>query len=80
MNTPFVYGRIADKENFTDRKEELEMLIQNFSGLVNTIIISPRRWSKTSLVNQVVIMSLIQTSSTSLFKTSLDNSVYFSPI
>ena len=54
MNTPFVYGRIADKENFTDRKEELEMLIQNFSGLVNTIIISPRRWGKTSLVNQVV--------------------------
>lgn len=43
MNTPFVYGRIADKENFTDRKEELEMLIQNFSGLVNTIIISPRK-------------------------------------
>lgn len=54
MNIPFVYGKIAEKENFTDRKEEQETLFQNFSCLVNTIIISPRRWGKTSLVNQVI--------------------------
>lgn len=53
METPFVYGRIADKKNFTDREQEQEMLRQNFSSLVNTVIISPRRWGKTSLVNQV---------------------------
>lgn len=52
MNTPFVYGRIADKENFTDREQEVKLLTQNFNSLVNTVIISPRRWGKTSLVNK----------------------------
>lgn len=52
MDTPFVYGRIADRENFTDREEELLLLTQNFNSLINTIIISPRRWGKTSLVNK----------------------------
>lgn len=52
MNTPFIYGRIADKENFTDREQEVKLLTQNFTGLVNTVIISPRRWGKTSLVNK----------------------------
>ena len=54
MEIPFVYGKIAEKENFTDRQGEQEILFRNFSGLVNTIIISPRRWGKTSLVNQVL--------------------------
>ena len=52
MNAPFVYGRIADKQNFTDRKEEVVLLSQNFKSLINTVIISPRRWGKTSLVNK----------------------------
>lgn len=52
MNAPFVYGRIADNENFTDRKNEVSLLIQNFSNQINTVIISPRRWGKTSLVNK----------------------------
>lgn len=58
MNTPFVYGRIADKENFTDREQEVKLLTQNFNSLVNTIIISPRRWGKTSLVNRAAQMLL----------------------
>lgn len=53
MNAPFVYGRIAEKENFTDREQETRMLVQNFSNLINTIVISPRRWGKTSLINKV---------------------------
>lgn len=53
MNIPFIYGKIAEKDNFTDRREEQEVLFQNFSCLINTVIISPRRWGKTSLVNQV---------------------------
>ena len=52
MEAPFVYGRIADKQNFTDRKDEVTLLSQNFSSLINTVIISPRRWGKTSLVNK----------------------------
>lgn len=42
----------ADKENFTDREKEVKLLTQNFNSLINTIIISPRRWGKTSLVNK----------------------------
>lgn len=53
MDTPFVYGRIAEKENFTNRVNEAQLLTQNFNSLINTIIISPRRWGKTSLVNKV---------------------------
>ncbi|MDR1225273.1 MAG: ATPase [Prevotellaceae bacterium] len=49
---PFVYGRVADSKDFTDREQECRHLMQNFSGLVNTIIISPRRWGKTSLVGK----------------------------
>lgn len=52
MVTPFSYGRIAEKENFTDRSNEVRLLTQNFAGLINTVIISPRRWGKTSLVNR----------------------------
>lgn len=52
MDTPFLYGRIADKENFTDRVNEVDFLKNNFTSLVNTVIISPRRWGKTSLVNK----------------------------
>lgn len=53
METPFTYGRIAADKNFTDRKQETELLLQNFGNLINTVIISPRRWGKTSLVNKV---------------------------
>ena len=50
METPFVYGRIARSENFTDRERETRVLVSNFNSLINTIIISPRRWGKSSLV------------------------------
>ena len=54
MTTPFIYGKIADKDNFTNRIVETEYLENNFSSLINTTIISPRRWGKTSLVNKVI--------------------------
>jgi len=50
MNTPFVYGKLAVENNFTDRIKETNQLIFNFSSGVNTILISPRRWGKSSLV------------------------------
>lgn len=46
MEAPFVYGRIADDRNFTDRENEVALLMQNFKNLINTVIISPRRWGK----------------------------------
>ena len=54
MDIPFVFGKIADGEDFTDRTVDTEKLKNNFRGLVNTIIISPRRWGKTSLVNHAL--------------------------
>jgi AAA+ ATPase superfamily predicted ATPase len=53
METPFIYGRLAKSNNFTNRVKESRLLINNFNGLINTVIISPRRWGKTSLVRSV---------------------------
>jgi len=53
MDAPFVYGKIARLENFTNRDKELLLIKNNFENLINTTLISPRRWGKTSLINQV---------------------------
>ena len=50
---PFVYGRMAEVQDFTDREKECDRLMQNFFSLINTMIISPRRWGKSSLVKKV---------------------------
>jgi uncharacterized protein len=50
METPFVFGRIVSAHNFTNRIKETERLVFNFISSVNTILISPRRWGKSSLV------------------------------
>lgn len=56
MDSPFIYGKIAENEFFIDREQETKQLLCNFKGLVNTTIISPRRWGKTSLVNKTMEM------------------------
>ena len=53
MEAPFIYGRLAESNNYTNRTKERELLKNNFNGLINTVIISPRRWGKTSLVKAV---------------------------
>ena len=50
---PFIYGKSTDLMNFSDREEEIFRLETNFKSLINTVIISPRRWGKTSLVDNV---------------------------
>jgi len=52
-NLPFIFGKTSDSVNFTDREEETKRLEMNFKSLINTTIISPRRWGKTSLVENV---------------------------
>jgi uncharacterized protein len=54
METPFIFGKIASDRNFTDREIETGKLVQNFLSQVNTVIISPRRWGKSSLVAKSV--------------------------
>ena len=53
MKKPFVYGKSVDADNFTDRQKETKRLLANFCYGMNTIIISPRRMGKTSLVRKV---------------------------
>lgn len=50
----FVFGTAAAGENFTDRVKETKRLTANFTHGINTILISPRRWGKTSLVKHVI--------------------------
>ena len=52
MNAPFVFGKIATGDNFTDREQEIAHLADNFRSLINTVLISPRRWGKSSLVER----------------------------
>lgn len=63
METPFIFGKIATEKNFTDREQETAYLVRNFTSLINTIIISPRRWGKSSLVNKVAKLAMEQDSS-----------------
>ena len=49
----FVFGVRVEGNTFTDRKEETNRLKMNFLYGVNTILISPRRMGKTSLVEKV---------------------------
>lgn len=50
---PFLYGRAVKGEYFTDREKETQKLKANFQHGINTILISPRRIGKTSLVKKV---------------------------
>lgn len=53
-NSPFVYGTTVSERSFIDREIEIRKLTDNLKGGINTMIISPRRWGKSSLVEKVV--------------------------
>ena len=50
---PFVYGQVVTGQYFTNRTEEKAHLSSNLLNGIHTIIISPRRWGKSSLVEEV---------------------------
>lgn len=52
IESPFVFGRKVTGESFTDRETETQRLLNNFNNRINTILISPRRWGKSSLVKK----------------------------
>lgn len=52
MEAPFIFGKLAEGKHFINRENDLENLKLNFKSGINTILISPRRWGKSSLVNQ----------------------------
>ena len=53
MNKPFVFGVAVDDEHFVGRQKEIDTLSSHMRYGINTILISPRRWGKTSLVKRV---------------------------
>ena len=55
-NKPFIYGMSVEGDNFTDREIETKRLKLNFENGINSILISPRRMGKTSLVKKVISM------------------------
>lgn len=52
--SPFIYGNTVSERGFTNREEETERLKANLLGGINTMLLSPRRWGKSSLVEKVV--------------------------
>lgn len=54
MENPFKFGTIVDGSYFTDRVEEQEKVKQVISSENHLILISPRRFGKTSLVQKVM--------------------------
>lgn len=49
-SSPFVFGTVTDTGNFVNRKEDIQRLSNNFLSGINTVLVSPRRWGKSSLV------------------------------
>ena len=53
MDSPFNYGRLAEGSYYTNRDKEAAWLEQQLNAGINTMLISPRRWGKSSLVQHV---------------------------
>ncbi len=53
-SSAFKYGTIVSSRYFTNRESESKHLNTNFRNGIHTIIISPRRWGKSSLVEKVL--------------------------
>ncbi len=53
MQSPFLYGKTVSEDSFTNRKTDIVRLTTNLQHHINTILISPRRWGKSSLVKKV---------------------------
>ena len=54
MESPFQFGKVVEGDFFTNRKEDLKQLMSNFDNGINTILLSPRRWGKTSLIKKAL--------------------------
>ncbi|MDO9254264.1 MAG: ATP-binding protein [Bacteroidales bacterium] len=53
MKSQFEFGKVISDASFVDREDERRRLAANIESAINTILISPRRWGKTSLIAQV---------------------------
>jgi uncharacterized protein len=58
MESPFLYGKTVSETTFTNRTADIERLKNNLQNHISTILISPRRWGKSSLVKKVATAML----------------------
>lgn len=61
-HSPFQFGTLATEDNFIDRTEDRAMLKQLLSSHINVMLISPRRWGKSSLVRKAMTELLAERS------------------
>ena len=54
MDSPFQYGKLAMGTTFVNRVQEKQILKNNLYSGINTMLISPRRWGKSSLVKEAM--------------------------
>lgn len=52
--SPFQFGTLATEDNFIDRVEDRALLKQLLSSHINVMLISPRRWGKSSLIKKAM--------------------------
>ncbi|MEN9301948.1 MAG: hypothetical protein RL264_377 [Bacteroidota bacterium] len=53
--SPFQFGTTVSQTSFTNRENDVEKLYNNLTQGINTMLISPRRWGKSSLVERVIL-------------------------
>ena len=53
MNSPFIYGKVVTGDTFINRVDDIKRIQNNINAGINTILISPRRWGKSSLIKQI---------------------------
>lgn len=54
MRNPFRFGSVVEEPYFTNRVDEIRNVKSILNSANNLVIISPRRYGKTSLINKVV--------------------------
>ena len=57
MDNPFKFGTIVEEEYFTDRVEEVAYISQFLNSANHLILISPRRFGKSSVIEKVLKIS-----------------------
>lgn len=54
LQKPFVFGQAIGENHFIGREREQRRLTANLSHGINTVLMAPRRWGKTSLVKRTM--------------------------
>jgi uncharacterized protein len=55
MSRPFNYGKLAEVSYFTNRTKEVKWLETQINAGINCILVSPRRWGKSSLIQHTAL-------------------------